>query len=95
MVDRVCSSSSLGHHPTFAHRDDDPWDALPDPLVIVPIDSLIDDCRERLEDPEWDRDRPLDLPIAPDILHKADISGGHPYGVYVPDASADALLREE
>jgi len=85
----------LGHHPALERRDADQWDALPDALVIFPIDSLIDDCRERLEDPEWDHDLPLDLPIAPDILHKADISGGGPYGVYVPDGAADAPLREE
>jgi hypothetical protein len=85
----------LGHHPAFERRGDDPWNALPDPLVVLPIASLIDDCRERLEDPNWDRARPLDLPLAPDILHKANVSGGPPYGVYVPDPSADALFRHE
>jgi hypothetical protein len=85
----------MGHHPSLEHRAEDRWDALPDPLVIFPIDSVIDDCRERLEDPEWDRDLPLDLALAPDILHKADISGGGPYGVHVPDAAADAQLHEE
>ena len=85
----------LGHHPALERRPDDAWDALPDPLVIFPLYSLIDDCRERLDDPEWDHAQPLDLALAPDILHKADISGGGPYGIYVPDASADALIREE
>lgn len=84
-----------GHHPALEQRTDDRWDALPDPLIIFPIDSIIADCRERLEDPEWDRDWPLDLPLAPDIRHKADISGGGPYGVYVPDAAADAPLQKE
>jgi hypothetical protein len=85
----------MGHHPALEPRADDRWDALPDPLVIFPLHSVIADCRERMEDPEWDHDVPLDLPLAPDILHKANISGGGPYGVYVPDAAADAPLQKE
>ncbi len=33
------------------------------------------------------------LDVAPDALHKANISGGAPYGVIVPDASVDATFR--
>lgn len=33
------------------------------------------------------------LDVAPDALHKANISGGAPYGVLVPDASVDATFR--
>lgn len=33
------------------------------------------------------------LPVAPDALHKANFSGGAPYGVLVPDGSADGTFR--
>ena len=87
----------MGTHPTFDHREGDVWDALPDPLVIEPIESAIADCRERLEDPdpEWRWHLPIDVPIAPDSLHKANISGGGPYGFLAPDGAADCLLRED
>ena len=36
---------------------------------------------------------PFALDVAPDALHKTNISGGAPYGVLVPDASVDATFR--
>jgi hypothetical protein len=33
---------------------------------------------------------PFLLPFAPDSYHKINVSGGAPYAIYVPDASADA-----
>lgn len=33
------------------------------------------------------------IEVAPDALHKANISGGAPYGVLVPDGSVDAMFR--
>jgi hypothetical protein len=33
--------------------------------------------------------------IAPDALHKADVGGGEPYGVAVPDFRADAKVLNE
>ncbi|MBR7838035.1 hypothetical protein KDL01_32480 [Actinospica durhamensis] len=38
---------------------------------------------------------PLELTIAADYLHKADISGGAPYSVWLPHAGADPLVRDE
>jgi len=35
------------------------------------------------------------LDVAPDALHKANISGGAPYGFLVPDGSVDAMFRYE
>lgn len=35
------------------------------------------------------------LPVAPDRLHKANTSGGEPYGIIVPDGCADALITTE
>ena len=34
----------------------------------------------------------FDLPVAPDKFHKANVSGGEPYGLIVPDGCADALF---
>jgi hypothetical protein len=33
------------------------------------------------------------LPFAPDIYHKANVSGGAPYGIYLPDGSPDATCH--
>jgi hypothetical protein len=38
---------------------------------------------------------PFVLELAPDYLHKANTSGGAPYGVQLPDACADGLFRAE
>ena len=35
------------------------------------------------------------LPLAPDRLHKANVSGGGPYGVRLPDATAEGLFLGE
>jgi len=43
-------------------------------------------------DPEWG---PFILDLAPDHLHKANVSGGGPYGMRLPDACADGLFRAE
>jgi len=38
---------------------------------------------------------PIELSIAPDHLHKANISGGPPYALWLPDEGADPLVRNE
>ena len=38
---------------------------------------------------------PFVLPVAPDRLHKDNISGGPPYGIVVPDGCADGLFVAE
>jgi hypothetical protein len=35
------------------------------------------------------------LPVAPDRLHKANTSGGAPYGFFLPDRSAEGLFRSQ
>jgi hypothetical protein len=82
----VGSVNFVGVHPE--------WDfEYADPLVVdCPIDHIVREYEER-EASGWfeeeDTDRfPLDL--APDYLHKADVSGGAPYSIWVPDAAADA-----
>jgi hypothetical protein len=44
---------------------------------------------------ECDRRSSFEIPLAPDYLHKANVSGGMPYGIRVPDSAADALLLWE
>ncbi len=43
---------------------------------------------------EWDRNAFV-LDLAPDYLHKAEISGGPPYGLLVPNDGIDGLLLGE
>ena len=38
---------------------------------------------------------PFVLPVAPDRLHKENVSGGQPYGIVLPDACADGLIAGE
>jgi hypothetical protein len=56
--------------------------SLPDPLVVYPIDILLGQLSDREEDEE------AELALAPDDLHKADISGDA-YYVTLPEARAD------
>ncbi len=56
-----------------------------DPLVVMPIEIAI-------ESADYFTGAVL---IAPDDLTKADTSGGDPYQIEVPNASADAVLRFE
>lgn len=38
---------------------------------------------------------PFVLPLAPDRLHKDNVSGGSPYGVFLPDRCVDGLITAE
>jgi hypothetical protein len=38
---------------------------------------------------------PFKLPVAPDARHKANVSGGSPYGIVLPDGCADGLLSTD
>ena len=38
---------------------------------------------------------PIEVPVAPDELHKANMSGGAAYAIWLPDHGADPLVREE
>lgn len=92
----------VGTHPQW------PASASGDPLVIevegsrYPGDSSI---REYLDD-EWNDWRddyaddpstagPFVLPLAPDRLHKENVSGGSPYGIILPDGSVEGLFAGE
>jgi len=62
---------------------------LPDPLVVFPLDQVL---REYHEATEADFGR---IVLAPDAYHKAELSGGAPYEVKLPDPCADGKLLNE
>ncbi|MGH7761628.1 MAG: hypothetical protein ACREOY_09470 [Candidatus Dormibacteraceae bacterium] len=68
--------------------------SLPDPLVVGPVDHALTELSD-WEDDEERRSEPFRAPIAPDALHKDDISGGAPYEIALPDSAADTLLLNE
>ncbi len=76
-----------------------PWVGCdyPDPLVVFPIQMALHELQE------WEQDREeyekafgsFRIPIAPDLYHKEDVSGGMWYGIALPSLGADAILLEE
>ena len=93
-----------GFHPDWpGFHPDCPPDIYTDPLVLFPIGAMFG---ARWDDGElWSISLDLDylhedgerwaIPVAPDYYHKADVSGGSPYAILVPDGSADALVLNE
>jgi hypothetical protein len=91
----------VGTHPQWAES------ASADPLVIEaegsrypgePIRGYFDNEHEVWR--EWAAQDPAEaglfvLPLAPDRLHKENVSGGPPYGLILPDGSADGLFAAE
>ena len=89
------SADLRGTHPAWP--DPRTW-RYPDPLVLLPIEEALVDLNDYVYS-EFNHAPPpgaqYPLTIAPDDAHKADVSGGEPYSIMVPAATADALLREE
>ena len=80
-----------GRHPQWSFE-------YPDPLVVdAPIEYIRSEYEAWATDrgTEWDRGTSFEIPIAPDYLHKANVSGGMPYGMAVPNGAADGLLLWE
>ena len=80
-----------GRHPDWSFK-------YPDPLVVeAPVDFLLSEFEEWEEDrgTDWDQGPVFEVPIAPDYLHKADVSGGGPYSLAVPDGGVDGPLLYE
>lgn len=70
------------------------WCEYLDPLVVHGPNAAIPDLEDWLADAESERGAFL-LPIAPDVLHKDDVSGGLPYGFELPCSSVDGPLAHE
>jgi hypothetical protein len=59
------------------------------------ITYLFDEWIDQKEEAGSDREHSLRIDLAPDFLHKANISGGSPYCVKVPFPGADPLFSDE
>jgi hypothetical protein len=81
----------VGGHPGWD------FDYLDQLVVEAPVDFILSEFEDWDHDrgTDWDRGSLFELPIAPDYLHKADVSGGAPYSVAVPNPGADGLLLWE
>jgi hypothetical protein len=88
----------VGTHPAW------PESAAADPLVIelecsrypeASVRDLFTDEFEAWQDRTAGDAGGFVLPLAPDRLHKANVSGGGPYGVRLPDATAEGLFLGE
>jgi hypothetical protein len=78
----------IGAHPAI----DPPGNTVAiDPLVVYGLDE---DLVEHEDDDDGDG-APNAITIAPDDLHKANVSGGDPYEVAIPDLRADGELLNE
>ncbi|MDQ3641955.1 MAG: hypothetical protein M3450_10985, partial [Actinomycetota bacterium] len=68
-----------------------------DALVVdAPVDFVLSEYKAWQVDrgTEWDGG-PFTIDVAPDFLHKANISGGPPYGLEVPNSGTDGVLLWE
>jgi hypothetical protein len=85
------------------------WDAqfpagLPESLAVADPLEILDPTAAWFCVKEWQEQSaglhpeiagPLELGISADYLHKANISGGGPYCVWLPCAGADPVVRQE
>jgi len=84
---RVGSVDLTGSHASWTEGD-----CCPDQLVVFPASSVL----ESLENLQGERPKyhlPFQIVIAPDDLHKANVSGGEPYSISVPAVSDDPPLN--
>jgi hypothetical protein len=69
-----------------------------DPLHVCPpahTTYLLTEWKERRSEVDPDLDDPWNLDLAPDYLHKANFSGGAPYGIELPYLGADPVFVNE
>ena len=69
-----------------------------DPLYVAPPAHtvyLLKEWKERQSEVDPDLDDPCNLDLAPDYWHKANFSGGSPYGVELPYLGADPVFVNE
>ena len=76
-----------GDHPALAPKDSN---IAPDPLMVCGIEEAI----AMIESSDRDDDEPVLLEFAPDALHKANVSGGGPYAIALPNPVADARVED-
>jgi hypothetical protein len=71
------------------------WPDGLDPLVVDPPEGALSFLCETEEDDDEGEGSAWFAALAPDDLHKDNVSGGDPYGVGLPDASADFVFLNE
>jgi len=85
--EEVGGVSLLGWHSLLSPNSDEPHsDVCPDPLMIEPLQLTIRQFREE------EFEGPAYVYLAPDDVTKGGSGGAGPYGMRVPDASADGLF---
>ena len=84
----------VGRHPSLVPRNR--WwtrkrasSIPPDPLLVYGVSDALQEA-ESLDDEERE-----EITLAPDDLHKENVSGGDPYTIAVPDGRADAIVLNE
>jgi hypothetical protein len=82
---QVGSVDFVGMHPS--------WPAGLDPIVVYPPEAAIHDLEGIDGDP--DALDQFEASLAPDDLHKDNISGGSPYSISLPDPCADSTFLNE
>ena len=92
--DVVGGVNLVGRHPNLIPRNS--WwtrkrsaSIPPDPLVVYGVGDALQEA-ESMDDEERE-----EITIAPDDLHKENVSGGDAYAIAIPDARADAILLNE
>jgi hypothetical protein len=70
------------------------------PLVVDSIDPVLDEYEEWLEFccEDGDEETAADafaISLAPDSLHKDNVSGGEPYSIAIPNPAIDAVVLKE
>ena len=83
--EQVGSVDFVGMHPE--------WVKGRDPLVVNPPEAAIAELDEA--DEMMDALGHFEASLAPDDLHKDNISGGSPYSVQLPDPAADFIILNE
>ena len=82
--------------PTYVESDrGDGYPLLSDPLVVELSEEYAFYLLSEWQDSQEDRPADLRLDIAPDYLHKANISGGPPYELSAGTPSVDGILWNE
>jgi hypothetical protein len=69
-----------------------------DPLCVDPpevVTRLFEEWEEQRSGVDPELADPFNLDLAPDYLHKANISGGGPYGIELPFLGADPVFANE
>jgi hypothetical protein len=83
--EEVGGVSLMGSHPVLNPKQPNE-NELPDPLVLLPLEAMLEQSGEAEGDG-------LEIVIAPDALHKADISGDA-YYLRLPDSGADFVFDD-